>query len=221
MNLELLFWATQYSGDSSFYKIAVTHANTTIKNHFRADNSSFHVVDYDPATGEVRVKQTAQGYADNSAWARGQAWGLYGYTVMYRATKDPKYLAQANKIAHFILTNPTLPADKIPYWDYNSHDIPATYRDASASAITASALLELSKYAGGEKGANYLNIAEQIIRNLSTRTYTADAGENGGFILKHSTGHLPGSSEVDVPLTYADYYYIEAMIRYRAMKGKK
>src|SRR6478609_2611055 len=215
MNLELLFWATQYSGDSSFYKIAVTHANTTIKNHFRPDYSSYHVVDYNPTTGAVNVKQTAQGYADNSAWARGQAWGLYGYVVMYRVTKDPKYLAQANKIANFILTNPTLPADKIPYWDYNSHDIPATYRDASAAAIAASALIELSKYAGAQKGANYLGIAEQIIRNLSTRTYTADPGENGGFLLKHSTGHLPGSSEVDVPLTYADYYYIEAMMRYK------
>ncbi len=219
MNLELLFWATQQTGDSSFYKIAVTHANTTIQHHFRPDNSSYHVVDYNPANGQVNVKQTAQGYADYSAWARGQAWGLYGFTVMYRATKDPKYLSQANKIANFILTNPTLPADKIPYWDYNSHDIPATYRDASAAAITASALLELSKYAGA-KGAGYVNIAEQIIRNLSTRVYTADAKENGGFILKHSTGHLPANSEVDVPLTYADYYYIEAMMRYKAMKGK-
>ena len=221
MNLELLFWATKVSGDSSFYKIAVTHANTTMKNHFRADNSSFHVIDYDPATGKVYEKKTAQGYADYSAWARGQAWGLYGYTVMYRCTKDPKYLAQANKIAAFITKHPNLTADKIPYWDYDSPDIPATYRDASAAAITASALLELSKYAGGEKGNFYLNYAEQIIRALSTKAYTAPIGENGGFILKHSTGHLPGNSEVDVPLTYADYYYIEAMMRYRAMKGKK
>ncbi len=221
MNLELLFWATKVSGDSSFYKIAVTHANTTMKNHFRADNSSFHVIDYDPATGNVHEKKTAQGYADYSAWARGQAWGLYGYTVMYRCTKDPKYLAQANKIAAFITKHPNLTADKIPYWDYDSPDIPATYRDASAAAITASALLELSKYSGGEKGNFYLGYAEQIIRALSTKAYTAPIGENGGFILKHSTGHLPGNSEVDVPLTYADYYYIEAMMRYRAMKGKK
>ncbi len=220
MNLELLFWATRQSGDSSFYKIAVTHANTTMKNHYRSDNSSWHVVDYDPATGEVHVKQTAQGYADYSAWARGQAWGLYGYTVMYRSTKDKKYLAQANKIAGYLMNHPNLPADKIPYWDYNSPDIPATYRDASASAITASALLELSKY-DAKKSAAYVNFAEQIIRALAGRAYTAPVGENGGFILKHSTGSLPGSSEVDVPLTYADYYYIEAMMRYRAMKGKR
>ncbi len=167
------------------------------------------------------MKQTAQGYADYSAWARGQSWGLYGYVVMYRSTKDPKYLAHAIKIASYILNNPTLPADKVPYWDYNSPDIPATYRDASAASILASALIELSKYAGAQKGAAYLNVAEQIIRNLSSRVYTAAAGENGGFILKHSTGSLPGSSEVDVPLTYADYYYIEAMMRYKGLKGKK
>lgn len=220
MNLELLFWATKYSGDSSYYKIAVTHANTTIKNHYRPDYSSWHVIDYDPATGAIAHKQTAQGYADYSAWARGQAWGLYGYVVMYRATRDKKYLDHANKIAKFLMTHPNLPADKIPYWDYNSPDIPATYRDASAAAITASALLELSKYDIAKRNA-YMSFAEDIIRTLSTPTYTATTLTNGGFILKHSTGHLPGSSEVDVPLTYADYYYIEAMMRYREMKTKK
>ncbi len=220
MNLELLFWATKYSGDSSYYKIAVTHANTTIKNHYRPDYSSWHVIDYDPATGAIAHKQTAQGYADYSAWARGQAWGLYGYVVMYRATRDKKYLDHANKIAKFLMTHPNLPADKIPYWDYNSPDIPATYRDASAAAITASALLELSKYDAAKRNA-YMGFAEDIIRTLSTPTYTATTLTNGGFILKHSTGHLPGSSEVDVPLTYADYYYIEAMMRYREMKRKK
>jgi unsaturated chondroitin disaccharide hydrolase len=220
MNLELLFWATKFTGDSSFYKIAVTHANTTIRNHYRADHSSWHVVDYDPETGAVRLKQTAQGFADSSAWARGQAWGLYGFTVMYRSTKDRKYLAQANAIAQYILKHPNLPADKIPYWDYNSIDIPATYRDASAGAIAASALLELSRYADAKSSAQYLAAAEQIIRALSSRVYTAAPGENGGFLLKHSTGHLPGNSEVDVPLTYADYYYIEAMMRYKELKHK-
>ncbi|MBV9987131.1 MAG: glycoside hydrolase family 88 protein [Chitinophagaceae bacterium] len=220
MNLELLFWATKFTGDSSFYKIAVTHANTTIKNHYRADHSSWHVVDYDPETGAVRAKQTAQGFADSSAWARGQAWGLYGFTVMYRSTKDKKYLVQADAIAQFLLHHPNLPADKIPYWDYNSIDIPATYRDASAAAITASALLELSRYTDAKKSAQYISTAEQIIRALSSRVYTAAPGENGGFLLKHSTGNLPGNSEVDVPLTYADYYYIEAMLRYKQLKNK-
>ena len=220
MNLELLFWATKVSGDSSFYKIAVTHANTTMKNHYRADNSSFHVIDYDPATGNINAKKTAQGYADYSAWARGQAWGLYGYVVMYRSTKDKKYLMHATNIAKFIMSNPNLPADNIPFWDYNTPEIPATYRDASAAAITASALLELSKYADAAKSQSYIAFSEKIIRALASPTYTAPVGENGGFILKHSTGHLPGNSEVDVALTYADYYYIEAMMRYKGMKKK-
>ena len=219
MNLELLFWATKYSGDSSFYKIAVTHANTTMKNHFRPDYSSYHVVDYDVTKGSVISKKTHQGYADYSAWARGQAWGLYGYVVMYRATKDKKYLSQATHIAKFIMSNPNLPADNIPFWDYNTPEIPATYRDASAAAITASALLELSKY-DAAKSQSYVAFSEKILRALASPTYTAPIGENGGFILKHSTGHLPGNSEVDVPLSYADYYYIEAMMRYKAMKKK-
>ena len=217
MNLELLFWATRTSGDSSFYRIAVTHANTTMRNHYRPDYSSFHVVDYDTATGNVLARKTAQGYADSSAWARGQAWGLYGYTVMYRCTHDPKYLDQAEHIAHFILTNPNLPADKIPYWDYNAPDIPRSLRDASAAAIMASALIELSRYADPEKGRGYLDVAEQIIVSLSANSYKAVVGSNGGFLLRHSVGHLPAKSEVDVPLTYADYYFVEAMLRYKQL----
>jgi unsaturated chondroitin disaccharide hydrolase len=217
MNLELLFWATKYTKDSTYYKIAVTHANTTLVNHYRKDYSSYHVIDYDSTTGAVRAKNTHQGYSDASAWARGQAWGLYGYVSTYRYTKDKKYLAQANQIAHFIMHHPRLPEDGIPFWDFDSPDIPATYRDASAGAITAAALLELSQYSAAPLQKEYLQMAEKIIRSLSTPTYTANIGENGGFILKHSTGHLPGNSEVDVPLTYADYYYVEALIRLRSM----
>lgn len=221
MNLELLFWATKETGDSSFYKIAVTHANTTIKNHFRPDYSSYHVVNYNPQTGEVQQRRTAQGAADSSAWARGQAWGLYGYTVMYRATKDEKYLKQADHIANFLLDNPNLPADKIPYWDYNAPGIPNTLRDASAAAIMASALIELSGYTDKANAKKYMSVAETILRNLSSPQYKAAAGTNGGFILKHSVGNLPAHSEVDVPLTYADYYFLEAMKRYKAAAGKK
>ncbi len=224
MNLELLFSATHLSGDSSFYRIAVTHANTTMRNQFRPDHSSFHVIDYDTATGAVIAKKTAQGYSDSSAWARGQAWGLYGYTMMYRCTRDPKYLDQAEAIAGFILDNPRLPADKIPYWDYDAPGIPprgeaspGVLRDASAAAITASALLELCRYAGMDKGKTYLDMAEQIILALSSNNYKAIVGSNGGFLLKHSVGNLPGRSEVDVPLTYADYYFVEAMLRYKQL----
>lgn len=215
MNLELLFWATKVSGDSSFYKIAVTHANTTIKNHFRDDNSSYHVLNYNAETGEVKEKRTAQGAANESAWARGQVWGLYGYTATYRETKDPVYLGQAKKIADYILTNPDLPSDGIPYWDFNAPDIPNALRDASAAAILASALLELSKYVESNLSDNYLRLAESILKTLSGSTYKAAPGTNGGFILKHGVGHLPAKSEVDVPLTYADYYFIEALMRYK------
>lgn len=221
MNLELLFWATKATGDSSFYRIAVTHANTTMKNHFRDDYSSYHVLNYNPETGAVQEKKTAQGAAGSSAWARGQAWGLYGYTVMYRETKDQRYLDQANHIAHFILNNPNLPNDKIPYWDFDAPGIPNALRDASAAAITASALLELSSYADKADAGNYVSVAKTIITNLSSPEYKAAIGTNGGFILKHSVGNLPGKSEVDVPLTYADYYFLEAMKRYKELKAFK
>ncbi|MEQ8582391.1 MAG: glycoside hydrolase family 88 protein [Marinoscillum sp.] len=206
MNLELLFWATKETGDSSFYNIAVTHANTTLKNHFRADNSSYHVLNYD-STGAVKQKRTAQGLHDESAWARGQAWGLYGYTATYRETKDEKYLEQAVKIADFIRSHPNLPEDKIPLWDFDGEK--DAKRDASAAAIMASALIELDNYAPNN---GYLKLAEEILTNL-TSNYTTEAGKNGQFIITHCVGHLPANSEVDVPLTYADYYFIEALMR--------
>ena len=214
MNLELLFWATEVTGDSSYYQIAVTHADNTIKNHFRPDYSSYHVINYDRSNpGSVQEKKTAQGYADSSAWARGQAWGLYGFTVMYRATKDEKYLDQANRISEFILSHPNLPKDKIPYWDFNAPNIPDAPRDASAAAIMASAWLELARYADKNAAAKYRRAAREILVNLSKDEYKAKPGSNGGFILKHSVGHLPAKSEVDVAISYADYYYIEALGR--------
>ncbi len=218
MNLELLFWATKVTGDSSFYKIAVTHANTTMKNHYRPDYSSYHVISYDEQTGAVRQKRTAQGYADESAWARGQAWGLYGYTVMYRSTKDKKYLDQANHIAQFLLHHPNLPADKVPYWDFNAPNIPSALRDASAASVMSAALLELSLYAGKADAKTYFSAAETMLRSLSSPAYLAAPGTNGGFIIQHCVGHMPNKTEVDVPLTYADYYFVEAMKRYKKLK---
>lgn len=217
MNLELLFWATRVTGDSSFYKIAETHANTTIANHFRPDYSSYHVLNYNPQTGKIQQKRTAQGFADESAWARGQAWGLYGFTVMYRETKNKKYLEQAQHIADFYLNHPNLPADKVPYWDFNAPDIPNALRDASAAAITASALLELGKYTNGKMGRKYLGDAEAMLKSLSSAAYKAKPGTNGGFILEHGLGHKPAGTEIDVPLTYGDYYYVEALHRYTEM----
>ncbi|NWJ53112.1 MAG: glycoside hydrolase family 88 protein [Bacteroidetes bacterium] len=218
LNLELLFAATHLSGDSSFYKIAVSHATTTMKNHFRSDFSSFHVVDYDTLTGKVIKKTTHQGFSNESAWARGQAWGLYGFTMCYRETKNKAFLSQAEKIAGFILKNPTLPNDLIAYWDFNSPNIPNEPRDASAAAVMASAFYELSLYSA--KGKYFKSIADKIINNL-TNQYRSKIGENQGFILMHSTGSKPMNNEVDVPLNYADYYYLEALLRGEKLKNKK
>ena len=210
MNLELLFEATTLTGDSSFYKIAVAHANTTLKNHFRSDYSTYHVVDYNENTGEVIKKITAQGYADESSWARGQAWALYGYTVCYRATKNPIYLTQADAVANLIISNASKPADAIPYWDYNDPLIPNVSRDASAAAITAAALYELAGYSIHNE--RYRKEADKILSSLGA-LYTSKSGGNYGFILEHSTGHRPANSEIDVPINYADYYYLEALLR--------
>ena len=210
MNLELLMKATEFTGDSTYYNIAVSHADQTMKNHYRPDYSTYHVVDYDPETGEVRGRYTAQGYSDESAWARGQAWSIYGYTVMYRYTGDKKYLEQAEKVADFILSHPNMPEDLIPYWDFDCPDIPDTYRDVSAGAIMASALYELFGFTGNDM---YKEKADKMIESLSSPAYRAAQGTNGGFILMHSVGSIPHGSSIDVPLNYADYYFLEALIR--------
>jgi uncharacterized protein YyaL (SSP411 family) len=215
MNLELLFEATRLTGDSTFYKIAVSHALTTMKNHYRSDYSSYHVLDYDTITGEVTKKNTHQGYANESAWSRGQAWGLYGYTLCYRETRDPAFLHHAEKIANFILSHPNLPGDLVPYWDFDAPAVPDEPRDASAAAVMASALFELSTFSAN--GIKFKEIADKILENLSTR-YLSPAGENRGFILLHSTGSKPSNSEVDVPLIYADYYFLEAALRKRELE---
>lgn len=215
LNLELLFAATRLTGDSSFYKIAVSHANTTLKNHFRPDHSSYHVLDYDPKTGAVLKKNTHQGYSHESAWARGQAWGLYGYVICYRETKNQAFLKQAENIARFILNHKNMPDDMVPYYDFDAPGIPNEPRDASAAAVIASALYELSTYS--DEGADHRRSADKMIKNLSKK-YVADEGSNRGFILLHSTGSKPSNSEVDVPLSYADYYYLEALLRKKALK---
>ncbi|MDR1402668.1 MAG: glycoside hydrolase family 88 protein [Tannerellaceae bacterium] len=213
MNLELFTWASKETDNQMFSEMAHSHAMKTIENHFRPDFSSYHVVSYDAITGKAHIKQTHQGLSDESAWARGQAWGLYGYTMMARETGDKEYLEQACHIATFLMNHPNLPEDKIPYWDFNAPAIPDTPRDASAAAIMASALIELSQLDKGALGKQCLELAEQQIRSLSSPEYLAKPETNRYFALMHSTGHLPGNSEVDVPLSYADYYYVEALLR--------
>lgn len=214
MNLELLFEATRLSGDSTFHQIAVSHADKTLENHFRKNNSCYHVVDYDSETGAVRNHQTAQGYTDESSWARGQAWALYGYTICYRYTHDPRYLEQACHVYDFIFTHRNLPSDLIPYWDYDALNIPNEPRDVSAASITASALYELNSYT--QKSA-YIETADKILASLSLPTYRAATGTNGNFILMHSVGSIPHGAEIDAPLNYADYYFLEALKRKKGL----
>lgn len=228
MNLEMLFRATQLTGDSVYWNVAVNHANTTLKNHFRDDHSSYHVVDYDPATGNVRGKFTHQGYADDSFWSRGQGWGLYGFAMCYRFTGDRAYLKKSEDIADFVLSLPNMPADMVPYWDMKMPEVndctpdkvnEKVARDASSAALIASGLYELSEYVSPEKSRRYIAAADKIVDSLN-KFYRAPLGSNHGFLLLHSTGHHPGGVEIDVPLNYADYYYLEALTRQRALGYK-
>ncbi len=214
MNLELLMQAFHHTGDSLYYQVAVSHADNTMKHHFRSDYSCYHVVSYDTITGLPHVKMTHQGAFNESHWARGQAWGLYGYTLMYRETGNQNYLTHAINIANFIIQHPNMPKDMIPYWDLLSPDIPNTYRDASAAAIIASALIELSGYVDKKQKSDYLRVAKTQLKTLSGPEYLAEPGTNGFFVLKHSVGNMPRGHEVDAPLSYADYYFLEALIRY-------
>lgn len=226
MNLELLFFASKATGDTSFRHIAVSHAEQTMKNQIRPDYSSYHVVCYDTITGKVETRETAQGYADNSTWARGHAWGIYGFTMVYRETKDPRFLQTAEGMADWYLDHKNLPEDKVPYWDFNAQEpgytpgvnsnagkVTGQFRDASAAAITASALFELSGFAKG-KEEKYRKAAIHILHSLAGPAYRAPIGTNGNFMLMHSVGSIAHGFEIDVPLVYADYYFMEALQRY-------
>ncbi len=214
MNLELLMWTARETGNEGFREIAKQHALTTMKNHFRDDYSCYHVVDYDPETGEVLNKNTHQGYADESDWARGQSWAIYGFTMMYRETGMKEFLTQAIHIANYLLQVDGIKEGKIPNWDFKAPHKPDTPKDASAAAIIASALFDLSEYANNHF---YFEVAQKLLFNLSSPDFFAKVGGNGGFLLKHSTGSMPFNSEVDVPLVYADYYFLESIIKYKNM----
>lgn len=216
LNLELLMVASELSLNNEFKLAAISHADVTLKNHFRIDNSCFHVVNYDTVTYQVISKETHQGYNHQSSWARGQAWALYGFTMMYRYTRNQLYLEKAEAVASFILNHPNLPSDKIPYWDFNAPGIPNEPRDASAAAVIASGLLELSTFSS--KKAYYFRTAESILKTLASDKYISKLGENGNFLLLHSTGNWPKKSEIDAPITYADYYFLEALTRYKSLK---
>lgn len=220
MNLELLFEATRLSGDSTYYKVAVSHADRTMQEHFREDGSCYHVIDYSLKDGSVRHRQTAQGYADESTWSRGQAWAVYGYAVCYRYTHQPKYLAQSLKTFHMMKNHPRMPEDLIPYWDMDAPNIPDEPRDASSAACIASALYEISTMEGVENPAQYKEYADGILASLASPNYRAALGTNGNFLLMHSVGSIPHGQEIDVPLNYADYYFLEALKRKHDIEAK-
>lgn len=215
MNLDLLFSASKLTGDPYYKEIAIKHADKTMPNHFRDDYTCWHVISYND-DGSVEMKETYQGKAHDSAWARGQAWAVYGYTAAYRETQDKKYLDFAQNIADMIMSR-VKTEDAIPYWDYDAPALENTPRDASAAAVTACGLLELSTMV--EDGSRYFNYAEKILKSLSSDAYLAAPGQNQGYVLMHSTGSLAHGSEVDVPLNYADYYYLEGLQRYMKLKG--
>lgn len=219
MNLEVLFRATEFTGDSSFYQVAVSHADRTWREHFRPDGSCYHVVDYSVADGSVRHRQTAQGYADESIWSRGQAWAIYGFTVCYRETGDRKYLDRALATFRTMRDHPAMPADCIPYWDMDAPGIPGEPRDASSAACIASALYEISAM-GVDSAAEYKAYADRILASLASPAYRAAPGANGNFLLMHSVGSIPHRSEIDVPLNYADYYFLEALWRKKELEQK-
>lgn len=214
MNLELLFEATKISGDSTFHKLAIQHANTTLKNHFRSDNSCYHVVDYDTITSKVRMKVTHQGYNDESSWARGQAWAIYGFTMAYRYTKDTSYLAQAKATATFFLNHKNLPKDGIPYWDFEDPSIPDAPKDVSAATVVASAFVELYRYTNDEI---YLNYSKKVINSLKSETYILEDDLQIPFILDYSTGNWPKNDEINEPIVYADYYFLETLLRQKEL----
>ncbi|MDD4515911.1 glycoside hydrolase family 88 protein [Massilibacteroides sp.] len=219
MNLQLMFHATKLTGDSSFYKIAISHADRTMQEQFREDGSCYHVIDYDLETGEVRNRHTAQGYAHESAWSRGQAWAIYGYIICYRETGDCKYLDQAVKAFNFMKNHPDMPADLVPYWDMSAPNIPNELRDVSSASCIASALYELSTM-DVENASSYKAYADKMMTSLASPTYRAKPGENGNFLLMHSVGSIPHNAEIDVPLNYADYYFMEALKRKKDIETK-
>ncbi len=214
MNLELLSWAAKNGGDAKLREIAVSHADMTDAKHFRADGTAYHIVDYDPETTWIRAIYAGQGADVLTPWARGQAWGIYGFTMMFRETGKKEYLARAVSLAEAVMNHPNLPDDKVPCWDLGVSAGEGVPRDASAAAVMASALIELSRLA--PEGGRFLDFAREQLLSLASPAYLAEPGSNGNFLLLHSTGHLPGDSEIDVPLVYADYYFLEALLRYRA-----
>ena len=216
MNLELLEWASKH-GDRRFDKVACSHADVTMKHHFKADGGAYHVLNYDqrPEYLSVQEIRRGQGLGPETVWSRGQSWAIYGYSMMYRETGVKAYLDFAQKVADYAINHPNMPSDGVPYWDYGA---PGQERDSSAASIMAAGLIEIAGFVGGPKGAMYRAYAVRQLTSLSSPEYFAKADEAGGFLLKHGVGSHPSKSEIDHSLNYGDYYYIEALLRLQATK---
>ncbi len=216
INLELLYWASKNGSNKQLRDIATTHADTTMKYHFREDGSCYHVAVYDTLTGNFIKGMTHQGYADESMWCRGQSWAIYGYTMVYRFTKEQRFLDHAQKVTDIYLKRLKETSDDwVPIWDMDDQRGQQAPKDASAACVIASALTELQQYVDTEKGKQYRDAAEYMLRDLSSEKYQSRE-KNCAFLL-HSTGHHPAGSEIDASIIYADYYYIEALLRWKAM----
>ena len=217
MNLEILFWASRNGGGKELYDIAVNHATVTMKHAFRNDGGNYHVAVYDTLDGHFIKGVTNQGYGDSTLWARGQAWAIYGYTMVYRETKDKTFLRFAEKLANLYLQR--LPDDYIPYWDFDAPHTADCPKDASAAAITSSALIELSNLEDNEEAAQkYRQAAVKMLETLSSAQY--QGREQKPALIMHSTGNYPGGYEIDAAINYADYYYLQALLRYRKMMAE-
>lgn len=216
INLDVMFWAAKNGDNKSLYDLAVRHADVTMENHFKPDYSNYHVAVYDTVSGDFIKGVTHQGYADETMWARGQAWAIYGYTICYRETGYERYLDFVQKVTDVYLNR--LPDDLIPYWDFDAPNIPNAPRDASAAAIVASALLELSEIMNNGKGENYRSKAIKMLRSLRSKQY--QSGSARPSFLDRSTGHWPAGYEIDASIIYADYYYIEALLRLKGILEK-
>ncbi len=211
MNLELLAWASK-NGYPFGGEVARAHATNTMKHHFRADGGTYHVLNYDQETLRVKGIERGQGASVETAWSRGQSWAIYGYTMMYRETKDPAYLAFAEKVTDFAINHPNMPEDGVPYWDFGA---PGEERDSSAASIMASGLLELAGYVAPEKAKVYRAFAVKQLLSLASPAYYSEGDEIGHWLLKHGVGHKPAGTEIDTPLDYGDYYFLEALLRFK------
>jgi unsaturated chondroitin disaccharide hydrolase len=211
MNLELLFWASQNGGPELYAEMACAHAQIVCRDFIRPDGGTYRIVRYDVNNGRIINKGTMQGAGDETTWSRGQAWAQYGMVVTYRYTKEKKFLDAAEKLADYFINH--LAEGHVSNWDFQSE---LKHPDVSATCVVASALFEMLNYVENDSlREHYRREAEAMVQSLCSPPYFA-AGLNTNCLLTHSVQFLPLNSNVDVPSIFADYYFLEALLRYRS-----